>query len=182
MQRLKLFDMPFGNASSKYAETHLAVMNKDYKKLENLLQKGANPDQVDQDEGWTPLMWAVAYRRLDFIKLLLKYDANPNVQSDYGTTPISHCMTVAPSDYQLEHQWGSPKPALERHKALICEENNLTKEIISELLNHGANPFKINKSGDDAFARCHNKYYKELLTELTQLIKPSFFAKNQALR
>lgn len=110
MQRLKIFDMPFGKASrsTKYTETHLAVISKNYEKLERLLKAGANPNQQDRDDGgWTPLIWAVAMRRLDLIKLLLQYEADPNIQSKWGTTPISHCMKIALSDRELENSLGS---------------------------------------------------------------------------
>ena len=53
-----------------------------------LLLKGANPNQVDQLTGWTPLTMAIAEEREDIVKKLLKKRADPNLTRSDGCAPI----------------------------------------------------------------------------------------------
>lgn len=161
MQRLKLFDMPFGEYN-KFAEIHLAVINKEHKKLEKLLQLGANPNQVDQDDGWTPLMWAVAKRDIESMKLLLAYNADPNKASDYGTTPISKTIQVAPN--RDSNYYPSVTP--EKAQDLMLKQDELTSEIVTLLLQHGADPRIKNHFGRDAYDNCnYDEKNKQILIE-----------------
>jgi len=178
--RLKLFDMPMSSSGNKYTELHLAVLNNDLKKLENLLKSGANPDQPDTDQGWTALMREVSNRRLKSIKLLLEYGADPNKAGVYGTTPIMRCMKLARSEnYMLGKDCWSPEPDQETYEELVWDANYLTHQIISALLNYGADPSIKDHFGKDAFEHCNHQDHKELLTYLNQVIQPADIVKNR---
>ena len=49
-----------------------------------LLYKGANPNRISES---LPLFMAIRYNRLDLIKMLIKYGANPNIFAR-GRTPL----------------------------------------------------------------------------------------------
>ncbi|KAH8737409.1 hypothetical protein BGZ61DRAFT_15456 [Ilyonectria robusta] len=59
---------------------HLAIRGNHYKTCETLLSHGANPNAQSSD-GYLALQVAIFHRRLDILKLLLKYEADPAAES-----------------------------------------------------------------------------------------------------
>jgi len=51
--------------------------------VEYLAQNGANVNYKDED-GWTPLHWAVQNGHLDIVKILIKYKADVNAKIEKG--------------------------------------------------------------------------------------------------
>lgn len=64
-----------------------AIENKDYDKIESLLQKKSKIDKTNSD-GITPLWKATLMNDTISMIILLKNGANPNAPTDGGTTPI----------------------------------------------------------------------------------------------
>lgn len=62
---------------------HLAIRGNHYKTCETLLSHGANPNAQSSD-GYLALQVAIFHRRLDILKLLLKYEADPTAESPIG--------------------------------------------------------------------------------------------------
>lgn len=58
------------------------------KRLEELLQDGADVNEQDWDRGNTPIHWASARGNLDAIEILLEYGADINIQNKHGRTPL----------------------------------------------------------------------------------------------
>src|SRR5262249_19641511 len=70
---------------------------------ELLLRAGASPNVFYDQDGNTPLHWAVDPKRKAMVKLLLAYKANVNARNNSGRTPLDltkSTPTVAPTDRQ----------------------------------------------------------------------------------
>jgi len=52
---------------------------------------GAGPVDVKDENGYTPLMAASAYGKVDLVRELLKRGANPNLKDTDGNTAVHHC-------------------------------------------------------------------------------------------
>jgi len=61
------------------------------KRIEELIQDGANVNEKDWDRGSTPLHFACACGNLDAIEVLLEYGGDINAQNKHGRTPL-HCL------------------------------------------------------------------------------------------
>jgi hypothetical protein len=71
---------------------HDAAKRGDLGKIVALLQ--ANPDLVfsKDNDGWTPLHWAVSAGHKDVVELLLNYKAEVNASANNGWTPLKLAM------------------------------------------------------------------------------------------
>lgn len=65
---------------------HYAVMEKDYDKVSDMIEKGADPNI--QDRGWSSLHYAVYKGDLKTVKLFLENKADVNLASEHGWTPM----------------------------------------------------------------------------------------------
>lgn len=64
-----------------------AVLEGDIGKVKQQLESGINPDIQDID-GWTPLMWAAQDNNVDMVRLLITAGADPNMQDSYEETAL----------------------------------------------------------------------------------------------
>ena len=87
----------------------LAVEGDQPEILELLLQQGANPNQISENQGMTALHWAVEYAMdgmtqnnravpypepLECIRLLLKYGADKYIKDENGEVPLDYRTTA----------------------------------------------------------------------------------------
>jgi len=85
--------------------------------------------------GELPLHWAVKHRRNNLVKILLHYDADPNKIDRTGSTPLHYIKTKRKHDV---------------HGDFALTNRNNAKEIVSALLQVGANPEIKNRIGETA--------------------------------
>ncbi len=71
----------FGRTALHYASTGPFVPT-----VEFLLKKGANPNVVDSEEHFTPIMFAAAEGHIDVVRMLLEYNADPSLKDIDGDT------------------------------------------------------------------------------------------------
>lgn len=71
-----------------------ATKNGDFELVKNMLESGTDPNAGSE----TPLYWAVRAKRLDLVKLLLKYHADINRTEDYGYEPLIAAMQFKAND------------------------------------------------------------------------------------
>jgi len=68
-----------------------AAERNNVKRIEELIQDGADVNEKDWDRGSTPLHFAAGGGNLDSIEVLLEYGADINSQDKHGRTPL-HCL------------------------------------------------------------------------------------------
>ena len=130
----------------------LAYFN-DCKKGEALLAKGMDPNMTDKNclNGLSsPLHNAVFRNNIDFIKLLFTYNANPNIQSEQGCTPLmiasskgylEACKVLCDLGADRQQQDNSGKTAYDYY--LQSEDNNYClNKYLGQLLTEGIFPVK----------------------------------------
>lgn len=59
---------------------------------ELLLNEGADPDIIDNENEFTGLHYAVGWNNIEVINMLIKKNANPNIQDIYGNVPLMYCI------------------------------------------------------------------------------------------
>ena len=70
----------------KFDALYKACENADYLVIENLLEKGEDPDSKDHPE--KPLIFACYNKDYDMVRLLLKFNASPNIRDNEGLYPL----------------------------------------------------------------------------------------------
>lgn len=65
-----------------------AIRNEEFEEAKQLLDKGADVNNQEEEGGWAPLHIAVQNCREDFVNLLLDHGANPLVRKSNGATPF----------------------------------------------------------------------------------------------
>ncbi|WP_061224637.1 ankyrin repeat domain-containing protein [Leptospira weilii] len=69
-----------------------AIQNGNVKRVHSFLQNGLNPN-LNRFHGMTPLSLAVEYDRLEVVRVLIEYFADPNLSDEKtGLTPLIHSI------------------------------------------------------------------------------------------
>jgi ankyrin repeat protein len=118
--------------------------------IKYLLDNKLIDNNIQDIEGWTPLILAIFYNNIEIVKLLLRYkDINVNHQNDWKNT------------------------------ALIIASYNNNIEIVKLLLNHpGINIFLKDNADKTALDYVKQYNYKEIEILLNNISKPPFNIKN----
>ena len=64
-----------------------AVLGRDTDSVRFLLEQGTNPN-IQNDEGYAPIILAIDQNNIDIVNLLLKAGVNPNELDAEGYTPL----------------------------------------------------------------------------------------------
>lgn len=70
-----------------------SVQKGDLNAMKYLLKKGANPNIQDND-GMTPLHYAVLDSKTEMVQILMQKNANPNIQNNEGATPFHYACKL----------------------------------------------------------------------------------------
>ena len=65
-----------------------AVLTEDVEKIEYLLRNGIDIDVRDDDDGWTVLMWASKYSKVDIARFLIDKGASIDARDNYSETAL----------------------------------------------------------------------------------------------
>jgi ankyrin repeat protein len=129
-----------------------AIKENNSKKAKSLIEQGTNIN-IQDDDGCTPLYWAVRYNVTDIVDLLLKKGANIEVQDKYGLTPLHYAVQERLTeivnlllDHNAQTDTKSNNGSTPLHRAtVVMNEADRTpegiqtrQEIIHSLLNQGA--------------------------------------------
>lgn len=91
-----------------------AILNNDMEAIQAILQAGANPDEVEEQQR-TPLMWACEYPKPEIVKLLLQHKADPNyVVGETGETAIYYLLNKS-----IQHIHGSPQDIRKTYTTIL---------------------------------------------------------------
>ena len=68
--------------------------------VQNLIEKGEDVNGLDDDK-FTPLHYACAYKRLDIIQLLLKHNASTKLKNNRGMDAYTYAIFVNITDFDI---------------------------------------------------------------------------------
>jgi ankyrin repeat protein len=80
-------DIDSPNNKSGHTPLIYAAWHAQYATLEHLLKKGADVNKQNND-GETALYFPIDFKKLDKVKLLLRYHADPKITNKKGVTPL----------------------------------------------------------------------------------------------
>ena len=126
----------------KDLELHIATYKGDVWRVEELLEKGADPNAQDYD-GRTPLHVATSKGDVLIVELLLKHGADPNTQTKFGYTPLHLAAEEGHVDVVellLEHGANPNTYEGEGYTPLYDAASMGHVDIVRLLLEHGADP------------------------------------------
>ena len=114
-----------------------------------LFWAGANPNIQDED-GWTALMWASSSENAELAKLLLEYNANPNIRGAYGATALINAKSAEIMQLLLD-AGAAPNIQVENGRtALIFAAKDNDAKRVQLLLQAGAKPNSQDAVGQTA--------------------------------
>ncbi|KAJ4256269.1 hypothetical protein NW762_009349 [Fusarium torreyae] len=149
-----------------------AVADGRFKISEGLLRHGMDPD-VPDDTGRTALWWAINLQRMDLVKLLLDYNADPNFMTAQLPTPlilavmgknldIIKLLVERGADIEKKEIPGNGQERTPMHVALYLNE----QEIVQFFLDKGAKVDVSDSYGWNALASVTHWGLEELVRML----------------
>lgn len=134
-----------------------AILNNDMEAVQAILESGANPDEVEEQER-TPLMWACEYPKPEVVKLLLKHKADPNyVAGETGKTAICYLLTSS-----IQHINGSPQDIRKTYTSILRSLFDAGLDADAPL-DAGGNTPLIYVANMDYFANMNHTLAEELI-------------------
>lgn len=141
-----------------------AVLENDINKVQELLDSGINPDIQDFD-GWTPLMWAAQDNNVTMINLLIEAGADPNLQDYYEETALIqavyqdnveaiNALITLGADPNMTDSTG--------YTPLMLASSYGTMESAKALLQSGADPNIEDSNNYTAFLYAKKSSYNEI--------------------
>ena len=76
------------NAKSRWIPLHAACADGGYEVAAVLVEAGSDVNRYDDDDGYTPLHWAIEYDRTDVVRFLLDHGADPTALHGSGYAPL----------------------------------------------------------------------------------------------
>lgn len=133
---------------------HLAVSNDDFEEVQNLIIKGANVNQKDENyNNITPLFLAVENGNVELAEYLLRFGAKVNARDDNKQTPLMRLDSDASAELvNLLIKYGAKVNLTDKdgNTPLILAANSVNAEVLQVLLVGGAEPNAQNKEGQTA--------------------------------
>lgn len=77
---------------------HKAVIKQQPKAVQFLLKKQCNPNQPCDDNGQTPMHYAVMYYEPFVFSYLIEHEGNPRAQNNSGLTPVDMFLLYPPDN------------------------------------------------------------------------------------
>ena len=138
--------------------------NGQLEKVVELLKKGADPNTRDEDRDDTALIWAVINNHLEIVKVLLEWEADPNLQGYNGYTPLIHAASRGNLEIvKVLLEWNA-NPYLFDHdgnNSLLWAIRRNREEVVLALLDEGMSP---SWGLSTAIAANHPKLFTTLLS------------------
>jgi ankyrin repeat protein len=150
-----------------------AVAENDVQTVEEMLDNGYDVNQRNE-VGYTPLITAVEYEKLDVVKSLLSRGANPNLQTKNGVTALHIAAgagaldivyaLIASSICEIEIR----DPNKKGNTPLLWATQKNHVEVVQVLLEAGANPEARNTDDDTAFMLALPRQHLEIVKILIE--------------
>ena len=145
LPRYTSFDTPA--QPEQYTPLHAAIRNGSFACTEKLLECGASVT-VREHRGMTALHLAAGARTDDFVKILLRYDANPHAHDNFKRTPLFYVdQSPAVCAYLLNA--GASLTATDRVQSSPLHHlvGKADSAVIKVLLERGMSVTAVNKAG-----------------------------------
>ena len=150
--------------------------------LEVILQHGANVGHQDV-QGSTALHYACAHARIEHVKLLLEWNADPNVQDNEGKTPLTRLTSPPMGRFYLACRWWNPTPAdrkataalllgegcdtdikdLHERTAIHYAASNGYLGAVEVIVENGGDPEVLDERGMTPLERAEEKGHKDIV-------------------
>lgn len=145
-----------------------AVKGDNLARLEQLLKSDPSKAHLSDDDGWTPLHWAVRRGNMQALKIILKYSPDLNARDCNGETAVSWaiCQNNAEALQALLQAGANPDiPDLFGRTPLHCASSLEFTPLVKMLINAGA---QINKPDEDGETPLHrsSRFGKESSSSL----------------
>ncbi|KAJ5171850.1 hypothetical protein N7492_004443 [Penicillium capsulatum] len=125
-----------------------AIRGHNHTWIEQILTSGVSPDNQAH---FHPLNKAVEQNDIEAMRLLLRFDANPNIPDSTGKTPLLFAAEQSFVDgaiLLLNHGADANQRAkAEFDSPLACSIMNNSTDLAQSLLSHGANPHAVTRNG-----------------------------------
>ncbi|KAJ5876299.1 uncharacterized protein N7529_001883 [Penicillium soppii] len=156
-----------GSTSTIRNNLSSAMRERDLTSIEQLLNSGVSPDK---EGDFYPLHEAVNQRDMESLRLLLAFEANPNIANPQGKTPLLLAVEQGFVDgamFLLEHGADSNYRADEKLESplnLCINKRNI--KLARFMLSHGGNPNEETPSGTTLLIDLIRKHAPEQLIEI----------------
>lgn len=138
--------------SDPNAALYLAVSGGDVSATGSAIEAGADVDLVD-DNGWTPLIFAVMMQKSDLVTVLLEGNADPDSVTEDGLTPLLAAITngdVGLVELLIEAGADIDRSGVDGAPPLVVAAKSGKTAIVRALVDLGANPLRTSKGGTTA--------------------------------
>lgn len=95
-----------------------AILDNDFSVAEHVIKSAAFVNKVDNVLGSTPLHWACALGRSEFIRKLVQTGANINAVNIHGSTPLHNCVALGAFKAAFWLVGNGANPFIPNHKGL----------------------------------------------------------------
>lgn len=141
-----------------------AVANDDLEEVRDMLVKGANPNEKDENyDTITPLFVAVENGNIEMVEMLINFGANVNARNGSKQTPLMRLDDDAtPELVDLLIRFGAKVDLADRegNTALILAAGGADAAVVKALIDAGADIHIANKQGQTALMEA--AYYDDL--------------------
>lgn len=157
---------------SQYKDIPLieALLNNHYEIAKILLQAGANPNCVEQNEDYSPLIFAILSRSSNLVETFIRYGADVNFIDDDYETPLMKAATESTAEIvQLLIDNGANVNFVETDgmgwTALMFAAGNNSSDVVRTLLLNKASVSIVDNSNNTALFFVNNADSLSLLIE-----------------
>lgn len=154
----------FGDSSEESSLMAEAVLSGDTNSVEELINSGVDVNVQDID-GWTPLMWAAQNNDIFMIEFLMQNGADPNYQDYYEETALEQAIYQDNAEtVQILISLGADPNMADSTgwTPLMTASSNGSLESVKALLQSGANPDLKDSNNYNSYLYAKKYGYNEI--------------------
>lgn len=154
-------------------KVNYAAKTNNIKLIKEYINLGGDLNIQDQ-KGYTPLIFAAYYGHEDIVQVLLKNKANPCLKDNRGNTALMGAIfkgNIKISYELMKAECSKTQRNNEDQSPLMYAALFNRTEIVKRLLKEGQSPLEIDKSGRSALKLAKDQYNKEMIELLNSHTK-----------
>ncbi|RCS44194.1 ankyrin repeat domain-containing protein [Bremerella cremea] len=151
--------------------SHLAMIYGSCAMLQSVLAGGGVINDLNED-GYTPLEFAVGHRKLEHVDCLLSHGADPNFGIAPSVAEVEHAVTLkemTPSMYQRLRDAGTRFDLRENHylwTPLHYNAKRFRRDTFIQMVRDGLNPYAEDYEGETPFDKLRKDVPEEIFQEV----------------